>query len=435
MKTRPVCKAQVNQSPNGLLADLVCEVLSPFVEEADKENRTDLASTEELCAQIKKVNDKIEAEGLNKGPFQQEGKLIVGSKDVKSFYPEMDVQVAAEEVKKEIEESTLEIEVDTLELALFLACSMTQEEIDSEGLKEVVHTRRSKTGARPGQTCKVITAGQASRQTDRSWVLPTRAPNRTEKMRMVGCRVRSACQLVMFNHFYTFDNVIRRQQKGGAIGNKLTERLGKLLMKRHDRKYLEIIASLGLENEEFRRYVDDETDIMAAVDLGVRYDGEKLVRNDDLVEEDEAIEDDVRTMNLLKSISNTIMSCVQYTIDCPSLNPDGRVPILDLGVSVKDGRLVHDHYEKPCASKFVIPHSSAHSRKMKMAVLVEEGLRRLQNTSRGLEWERRDGKMVTEAEAKWLSSNHKAPGYQDSPGEVGQDVRGGGCRSEASTST
>ena len=167
MKTRPVCKAQVNQSPNGPLADLVCEVLSPFVEEADKENRTDLASTEELCAQIKKVNDKIEAEGLNKGPFQQEGKLIVGSKDVKSFYPEMDVQVAAEEVKKEIEESTLEIEVDTLELALFLACSMTQEEIDSEGLKEVVHTRRFKTGARPGLTCKVITAGQASRQTDR----------------------------------------------------------------------------------------------------------------------------------------------------------------------------------------------------------------------------------------------------------------------------
>ena len=46
-----------------------------------------------------------------------------------------------------------------------------------------------------------------------------------------------------------------------------------------------------------------------------------------------------------------------------------------------------------------------------------------------------DGKMVIEAEAKWLSINHKAPGYQDSPGEVGQDVRGGGCRREASTST
>ena len=123
----------------------------------------------------------------------------------------------------------------------------------------------------------------------------------------------------------------------------MTERLGKLLMKRHDRKYLEIISSLGLENEEFRRYVDDETDVMAAVDPGVRFDGERLVKIDELVEEDEAVEDDVRTMNLLKAISNTITNCVQYTIDCPSLNPDGRVPILDLGVSVEDGRLVHDH--------------------------------------------------------------------------------------------
>ena len=40
LKTRPVCKAQVKQAPNGPLADLVCEVLSPFVEEADKARRT-----------------------------------------------------------------------------------------------------------------------------------------------------------------------------------------------------------------------------------------------------------------------------------------------------------------------------------------------------------------------------------------------------------
>ena len=36
----------------------------------------------------------------------------------------------------------------------------------------------------------------------------------------------------------------------------------------------------------------------------------------------------------------------------------------------------------------MIPYTSAHSRKMKLAVLVEEGLRRLRNHTRGLEWER-----------------------------------------------
>merc|ERR1712218_660303 len=115
-----------------------------------------------MCARIKQVNEKITAEGLSKGPFQREGKLIVGSKDVKSHYPEMDVQVAAEEAKKEIEESSLEIEVDTRELALFLACSMSQQEIDNERLTEVVHSRRFKAGARPGLPCKAITSGPAS---------------------------------------------------------------------------------------------------------------------------------------------------------------------------------------------------------------------------------------------------------------------------------
>ena len=104
---------------------------------------------------------------------------------------------------------------------------------------------------------------------------------------------------------------------------------------------------------------------MAAVEPGVRYDGEKLVKMEEFVHEDEAVEDDLRTMNLLKNIADDIMQCVQFTVDFPSLNQDGRVPILDLGVSVENGQLVHDFYEKPCSSKFVILHTSAHSKKMK----------------------------------------------------------------------
>ena len=38
----------------------------------------------------------------------------------------------------------------------------------------------------------------------------------------------------------------------GAIGNKLIERLGKLLMKRHDRKYMLKLAALGLETGVFK---------------------------------------------------------------------------------------------------------------------------------------------------------------------------------------
>jgi hypothetical protein len=53
----------------------------------------------------------------------------------------------------------------------------------------------------------------------------------------------------------------------------------------------------------------------------------------------------------------------------------------------EDGLIKYEFYQKPCASRLAIPASSAHSKQQKLSVMVEEGLRRLRNHSRGLEWE------------------------------------------------
>ena len=125
-KIRPVCRAQANQSPNGPLADLVGEILSPFIEAADVENRSEVISTEELLYEVEKVNGEILKEGVKRGPYQKEGNLVVGSLDVCSFYPNIDVEMAAEEVKEEIMESKVVIEgLNIEEVALFIACTMT----------------------------------------------------------------------------------------------------------------------------------------------------------------------------------------------------------------------------------------------------------------------------------------------------------------------
>ena len=83
---------------------------------------------------------------------------------------------------------------------------------------------------------------------------------------------------------------------------------------------------MDIKNELYERYVDDETDILTAIDPGVRFDGEKLVKNEDLVEEDKMIPEDERTMNILKEIGGSIYNCVQFTIDCPSRQPERMVP-------------------------------------------------------------------------------------------------------------
>ena len=204
---------------------------------------------------------------------------------------------------------------------------------------------------------------------------------------MIGCLVKSATRLVMQNHFYSFDNCIRKQKKGGAIGVKLTERAGKILMKRHAVKYQMILEKLEIENEMLTGYVDDTTDALAAIDPGVRFEEGKLVLREDIVAEDKNTPEDERTMNVLKLVADTVYICVQFTVDFPSAHEDKSVPVLDLKVYCEDGQILHKFYEKPCAARMVIPFKSAQSRKMKMAVLVEEGVRRLRNHSRGLDWE------------------------------------------------
>ena len=159
-------------------------------------------------------------------------------------------------------------------------------------------------------------------------------------------------------------------------------------MKRHDKKYLKLLKKLDIQEEIFDRYVDDELEGLTAVDPGVRFEGGKLVVDEEKVEEDQLIAADERTFRLLKDIGNSIFECIQFTIDVPSMNENGKLPVLDVNLEVVNGKFEHGFFKKPCTSEIVIPYTSAHSRKMKMSVLVEEGLRRLRNHTRGLEWER-----------------------------------------------
>ena len=149
LQTRPFCRAHVQQASNGPIAEVLCEILKPIVEEADKGRKTEVKSTEELFSQIKLVNEEILLNGLETGPFQKDGGLIVVSKDVKAHYPETDIDVASEEVQKETKGSDLDINVDTYEVALFLACIMTVKQIKGEGLTQLVHKRRFRKGTRP----------------------------------------------------------------------------------------------------------------------------------------------------------------------------------------------------------------------------------------------------------------------------------------------
>ena len=65
---------------------------------------------------MKAANENMLKNGVKRGPFQLDGGLLVGSKDVDCHYPSIDIDVAAEEAKNEVIESDVEVDMNTEEL-------------------------------------------------------------------------------------------------------------------------------------------------------------------------------------------------------------------------------------------------------------------------------------------------------------------------------
>ena len=171
--------------------------------------------------------------------------------------------------------------------------------------------------------------------------------------------------------------------------------------KRFNKLFNTRLKKLKVEIELNKNYVDDFLEVVSEIDPGVRLDVERmqLIKVVELVEEDENVPADSRSINLLKQIANTIFPSMQFTVDCPSMHQNKKMPVLDIQMSLSNNnKIVYEFFEKPCANKFTITKASAHNNRMKMSVLVEEGVRRMRNCSRNLEPEVVNGVMGKWAE-------------------------------------
>ena len=91
---------------------------------------------------------------------------------------------------------------------------------------------------------------------------------------------------------------------------------------------------------------------------------------------------DQRTMNLIKTVADSLDENISVSFDVPSNYDDKKVPILDVKVGMNaDGKIEHIFYRKPIANKTTIMKSSAMDQSQKMKTLSQECFRRLHNTS------------------------------------------------------
>ena len=243
-------------------------------------------------------------------------------------------------------------------------------------------------------TSAAMVGGPKARAEDKSWLPPAEEPTPRQKMRMFGMMVRVCIKLAMSNHYYTFNGEIRRQSKGAATGNSLTMELSRLFGSWWDSQYLRKLESLEIKVMKYWRYVDDNGNVLKAIDPGVRLvedeetGAQRLEVKPELMEADQQKTEDERTANFLSEVANSIHPSISVKADFPSKNPDKRMPLLDLGIWVSEEQKVKfGFYAKDVSSKFFVPYKSAHSQSMKRSMLVNEGMRRLLNISPDLPWE------------------------------------------------
>ena len=86
---------------------------------------------------------------------------------------------------------------------------------------------------------------------------------------------------------------------------------------------------------------------------------------------------DQRTMEILVAIANTVDKNLTFTVDYPSRNSNGRVPILDVEVWAENNTVRHSFYKKKMASHLTIMERSAVPAQTKRNTLFQEGIRRL----------------------------------------------------------
>ena len=228
--------------------------------------------------------------------------------DFEAYFPSADVDFAAERIEETVVQSEVDVRVDTEALALFVACSNTQEEISARGLELVVHQRRYTGSTRPGMKCAAITGGPKARDENDSWIPPKRRPGCRQIKKMLGMAIKYMVKMVMKNHFYMVGNEIRRQRRGGAIGNRLTGEMCRNFGKWWDKQLLSKMRKLKIELELYKRYVDDSGVFMKGLDPGVRYniDEDKMEVKNEHVETDKSVPEDERTMREFEKIASNI---------------------------------------------------------------------------------------------------------------------------------
>ena len=150
---------------------------------------------------------------------------------------------------------------------------------------------------------------------------------------MLAMAIVTGVEAVMANHCYSFNNTWRQQLDGGAIGNLLTGEIAKLVMAWWTTQFNELAANAAQDpimvEESDSLYVDDYNFVFYILPPGMRWKhkDKKMEIEHCLIQQDMEKADDVRSMEEIIKMANSICPILQFTGDCPGANENNKLPI------------------------------------------------------------------------------------------------------------
>ena len=131
-------------------------------------------------------------------------------------------------------------------------------------------------------------------------------------------------------------------------------------MSQWDFKYLQLLKTLKIIVDLYRRYVDDTVQVVPPINPGwdyclkskiMIYDHEKAIADTD--------QPAVRMAKVLQKIANSLETDIQMTYDVPENHLDGKMPVLDLKIWVNNNKIFYTFYKKDVSSKYTVLKRSA----------------------------------------------------------------------------
>jgi hypothetical protein len=227
---------------------------------------TESKSTEDMIAAMDEFNYCVR-------PRQQSSEaLMIGSMDCIALYPSCKIvesAVVVQALVTKYADSFLD-NVNWEEASRYLASTHTPGQINTFGLKDVVHYRKSRQGTQSSiTTLEVETALHLRIQSVESlFITPDQQPTDAQKALMLGEVVKTVVIAAMSGPVYRFNRTTYVQDDGGAMGNELTVCIATFIMLKWDFQFKQLCTDNVVALLLYRRYFNDQLVVYALISPG-----------------------------------------------------------------------------------------------------------------------------------------------------------------------